>query len=235
MPTDGRAIRGLESLRDFDRRIADALEEQRRQIGLELHDGVGQLLTAIRIRSQSLVELAASDALREECLRLAEEAEQALALLRSISIELSPAGLVRGDTLRRALEMLAESTRNLGFDCQFSWSGGVRFAEASARAHAFRIVQEALNNAVKHAAARSIRIVGRTDADAFVLVVADDGIGFDVDRETYTLGLQSRRHRARSLGAALTIESRIGTGTTVTCRIPLGLDRPAQDAWRAPV
>src|SRR5690606_41886071 len=127
---------------------------------------------------------------------------------------------VRGDTLRRALEMLAESTRNLGVDCQFSWSGGFRFAEASARADAVRIVQEALNNAVKHAAARSIRIVGRTDADAFVLVVADDGIEFDVEREKSTLGYQSLRHLSSSPGAALTNASCIGTATPATCMNP---------------
>lgn len=209
-----------------DLHVANALERQKQQIGLDLHDGVGQLLTAVRIRSHELAESSSpcSESIRDECLRLADEAEEALSLLRAITADLSPAGLIQGDSLRTALELLVERTRQVGFDCTLQWRGRFRLPDSQTRVHAFRIVQEALNNAVKHAQAQSIGILVVLDDSTIVLSVADDGVGFAPRPKGGTLGLESLRYRAQILGAELSVDSVIGDGTTVTCRIPYASD-----------
>jgi signal transduction histidine kinase len=84
------------------------------------------------------------------------------------------------------------------------------------------IFKESVNNAVRHSGCRQIKVELRIDGAALRLEVADDGRGFDVDREYEGNGLESIRRRAGELGATLTLDSRSGRGTTVRLNLPLG-------------
>ena len=94
----------------------------------------------------------------------------------------------------------------------------------------FRLVQEAVNNALRHAQAKTIRVTLRDDADTLLLVVEDDGIGFDREavaqraKRGEHLGLLGMTERARSAGGAIVLDSRPGGGSRIEVRIPLVSD-----------
>lgn len=210
-----KGLEPLEALNGFER--------ERQRIGLELHDGIGQLLTALRITSQDIADTIfdEDDPIRLRCLNLAMEADEALSLLRQITTELSPAALLKHDTLKAALEALVEYACQTGqVHCELQWHDDIRFRRPETRAHIYRIVQEAVNNAVKHAAARLIVVSGEAGPEGVAISVSDDGLGFDVHKDGTTIGIQGLRYRAKLLAAELSIESTAGRGTVVTCRLP---------------
>lgn len=204
--------------------LLDALERQKQQIGLELHDGIGQLLTAVRITSQDIVDTLSEqpdNPVRQLSQRLCDEAEEALGLLRDITTTLSPAAILRGDTLKSALELLTTKTcRVASVDCRLEWHGTIRIPQPEIRLHAYRIVQEAVTNALKHSQAKTIVVRGRKGSSGLALTITDDGIGFDSrSARRESIGIESLRHRAAVIGAELTIRSATG-GTEVSFFIP---------------
>lgn len=205
------------------RRMIDALEHQRQRIGLELHDGLGQLLTAARIASSGIAEAAAEceAPYRDQCEWLTSVVDEALALMRGITDELSPAQLLRGDDLAKALEGLAEVTRRIsGVECTLACSGEIEIDDPDRRVHVYRIVQEAVNNSVKHARANNIAIsVEQSDMDEILITVMDDGVGVPTDTDRGSVGIESMRYRAGLISGDLSIESLSSRHTTVTLKL----------------
>lgn len=209
----------------LERKTVALLEAQQQRLGQDLHDGVGQLLTGIRMLSQSLADRAAPGERLPG--RIAAYAEQATDRIREIYRGLTPVQLF-AEGLAVALDQLAEATGALpGVACTFEHETD---AEENGRAgalghesmlHLYRVAQESTNNALKHARARHIRIALRERAGTAELEVRDDGRGFDVEaaREA-SLGLSSMRYRAQALGGRLDLASAPGTGTVVRCTVP---------------
>jgi len=203
-------------------RKAAAIEERQR-LARELHDSVSQALYAIGLGTHAADELIDRDPsrLRDTLTYVRTLAHTALIEMRGLIFQLHPDSLEQ-EGLNAALSKVAEAalTRHdirvqLDMDIEEGLNLDVKDA-------VYRICQEAVWNAAKHAQAQTVRIQTIRDNGAIVLEIADDGIGFN-PAESFPghLGLQSMRERAAVLGGVLHIESSSGQGTKVTAEIPL--------------
>jgi signal transduction histidine kinase len=213
-------------------RLEEAQEEERRRIAADIHDDSIQVMTAADIRAQGLVLRLDDPELRAEAEALRDTLQEAVERLRHLVFELRPPSLDR-DGLARALRSYA-----WGLD-------GPRIVIDDAlevepppdlRAVLFRIAQEAITNARKHARAERIVVALAPEADGIRLGVSDDGIGFDLslvhDPDPGHIGLSAMIERAEVAGGRLRIDSRRGFGTTIEAWLPTGReDGAATRAW----
>jgi signal transduction histidine kinase len=200
-----------------------SIVEERQRIARELHDAVTQKLFSLRLTVDAAAALVGRDPARaaaelDVVRRLAAEAT---AELKSIVVGLSPVDLA-GDGLAPALRRQAELLDRVhAAEVSFTADAVPRLPAAREEA-AYRVAQEALHNALRHAAAAHVAVQLRRAGPGVVLTVADDGRGFDPrgDLPRPRLGLASMRERARAAGGRLLIRSTPGAGTTVTMEVP---------------
>jgi two-component system sensor histidine kinase NreB len=208
----------------LEREILELSEREQRRIGRDLHDGLGQKLTALELCAQGLVEEfksvspAAVDSLR----MLAKHLREAVAQTRRLSHGLSPVAL-EDEGLASALGELAESTASLArVRCVFRCPRKVSLSDSHVASHLYRIAQEAVSNALKHGRARSIIITLSKRDGRLKLGVTDDGAGFSIDAAAGDgMGLRVMRYRAGLVGAQLEIKSTPRRGTRVECSVVL--------------
>jgi signal transduction histidine kinase len=196
--------------------------EERARLARELHDAVSQKLFSIRAKARAASVLASRDPARAaaEMDSVAALTGAAHAELRAVISGLAPPDLSEcglAESLRRYVELAA-----------LAHGATVRFSAAQvpplgpARdAAAYRVAQEALHNALRHAAADQIEISVTLTASHVTVQVTDDGQGFMTDKPAAGLGLTSMRQRAAEIGATLSITSSPGAGTTVKLEIPV--------------
>ncbi len=207
----------------LEREVLAASERERHSIGADLHDGLGQLLTAVEFMCTALKEETALTQ-PETAARLDQMGgmlREAVAQTRFLARGLVPLG-GGSDALRHGLRSLAERTHALGrVSCEFAATGAVDVADEAAAVHLYRIAQEAVNNAVRHAGASAIRVSLARRPGRLVLEVADDGSGLPPGSEGKGAGLGLMRYRAGLIGAELTVHPRRGGGLAVACTWPL--------------
>ncbi len=213
---------GEKRARELQMEILEIAEKEQRRIGHDLHDGLGQQLTAIELMCHSLREdLAALPSLEKQAAKMGEFLRETIAQTRSMSRGLSP---VRSEPtgLVEALEELATNTRSMGkIRCRIHCLPPVLIEESMVAGHLYRIAQEAVNNALKHGHPSAIIIELSRDNDAVRLRVSDDGQGFSRSRKAGAcMGLDVMKHRAAIAGGMLVIESKQGKGVTVNCTVP---------------
>ena len=208
--------------------VAVAEREQQR-IGHDLHDGLGQELTALEMKCFLLTEdLAANDFatrrkhFQEQTRRISEALRECITLTRSLARGLAPVNL-KAEGLMDALSGLTDRTRVPGkIECSFNCPVPVTLENAQTAKHLYRIAQEAVNNALKHARTRRIRVKLSQSNGTLQLQIKDDGQGLPKIRQANEgMGLEVMRHRAHVIGASLDIDSKLGKGVTVTCTLPL--------------
>jgi signal transduction histidine kinase len=217
-------------LRALSDRIEQMREQERTRIARELHDELGQLLTGIKLDFSAslrrLRDLRTPGDVVDRLQSAIGQVDIAIAMVRRIATDLRPAALDHRD-LGSAIEDEARrvaARAGLRIRVSNRVCGNVDSEPATA---AFRIFQEALTNAVRHAGARSIAAKVTTARGELSMYVRDDGIGIEEDRlEKGSLGLLGMRERARSAGGDLCIRSRPGRGTLVALRLPLDLEAP---------
>ena len=220
-------IESLQASQNFGAKIIKAQEEERRRVSREIHDGPAQAMANIVFRAEVCERLMESDVARakHELKDLREQVRLALKETRKIIFDLRPMtlddlGLV--PTIRRVLETAKE--RKAIF-AEVKVLGDEKRLEPHIEIGLFRIIQEALNNAEKHAKASNVWV--RIDFRPSVVsaVVEDDGKGFDtaesVGNESF--GLMGMRERINLLRGELTIKSEVGKGTRVFVTVPLGV------------
>jgi signal transduction histidine kinase len=218
--------KGHEQLQTLSRRLVEVQENERRAIARELHDEAGQALTSMTI-GLGLVERSANDpdAVVARTNELKKTAGSILANLHRLASNLRPAtldhvGLV--SALRQYVENLDEAS---GAVMQFEAVGFEDRRLSSAHETAlYRIAQEAVTNVLRHAQATRIAVLLERHGANVVLVVEDNGTGFD-EREAASrgrLGLIGMRERAEALGGRMVIESAAGKGTTIVVEVPHG-------------
>lgn len=220
------ANRELKARAEEERRlkneILDITEDEGRRIGRELHDGLGQQLTGIQLMARLLVtklEPETTD-LAELAREIAEYARNASLQARAIAHGLSPIEL-GGDGLMAALNDLAQLTERTGIKCRFECASRIEIPDTPTATHLFRIAQEAVNNALRHAAAEQIELSLQQDQERTCLKIADDGCGIPATGPAGRgLGLRTLHYRAHMIGARLAIESRPGLGTEIRCELP---------------
>ena len=222
-------VRDISKRRSLEKEIMNVSEEERRRIGQDLHDGLGQMLTGIGLLGQNLTrQLDADNHPRAEDAReitsLVKEADQ---YARDLARGLTPVDL-EASGLSQALQRLADNAVRL-FDvhCTFEEVGTALVHNSSAATHMYRIAQESVSNAVRHGEADNIKILLASGEDQIRLRVRDDGSGFDcASINGPGRGLHIMNYRARIIGGAFDISSDPGEGTTVTCTLPRSMDVP---------
>lgn len=209
-------------LRELAARQESAREDERKHIARELHDDLGQYLTALRLKTSALeLEFGAKNpVLGEKLKRMLGLVDDTKLVVRNLSQMLRPAALDMG--IASALEWLAdEFERHSGIPCELQIPERLSLDENSATV-VFRTVQEALTNIVKHAGAGEVFVSLQQQDGAYVLEVRDDGVGFDPAlRKDASFGLVGMRERALMLGGELAISSAPGQGTCITLHIPI--------------
>lgn len=208
-------------LRSLSRRLTSAQEKERRAIARELHDQVGQLLTALKL----CLDKASTGGFEQHRAEL-EEARLALRELmtrvRSMSLELRPPMLDDLGLLPTLLWHFKRYSAQTGVQVQFRHRGLRRSMPADVITAAYRIVQEALTNVARHAKVDRVSVSVHAESNALIIEVEDRGAGFDVDRVTLTSsGVSGMRERALSLDGRLLVQSKLGEGTCVMAELPL--------------
>jgi signal transduction histidine kinase len=213
----------------LEQKVIAISEEEQRRIGEDLHDDLGQRLTAIEMLCSGLkADVATADArLTPQVDRICRMLREAIAHVRLLSHGLMPVG--KGpEALWMSLTELAEHMSTSRRSCRFVSSAVALTLEPVTAGHLYRIAQEAVNNAIKHSGATAITISLETVPDGVELVVADNGEGIS-SRPTTGAGLQVMRHRASVIHAELTVEAGPKGGTTVRCRLK---EKPPSSAAR---
>jgi signal transduction histidine kinase/PAS domain-containing protein len=213
----------------FQEASSEAILKEHKRLSEELHDNVGQELAGISLMTSALRQKA--QAAGRGLLKVADEVTQgvqrASEKVRNLAHGLYPLE-VDAQGLAPALERLAKTIGEAhGIRCRASCEGPIGLSDDRTALQLFRIAQESVTNAVRYARAREIFIDLRRQGGFLILVVGDDGVGIgDAPRDGKGLGLRLMRNRASAIGAALTVNGAPGTGTTVTCALPLLHDPP---------
>jgi signal transduction histidine kinase len=218
-----------ESLEGLIRKTLNTQEEERRRVARELHDETSQVLHGVMMNIEFL-ETQAVDSGNEDLVARLEAvkalAEQAGKNLDKVMFDLRPALLDELGLVAALRWSLAQARDAFGVDIEFEPAEIGRMSEVMEMV-AFRIVQEAVSNCVKHAEAQHTSVDLRVEDDELRIEVKDDGVGFDANeaavrgRTGEAAGLLGMRERAELLGGRLVVTSVKGSGTTVLAEIPL--------------
>jgi signal transduction histidine kinase len=210
----------LEANLKLERQILEISDEVRRRIGHDLHDGLGQHLTGISLLSETIGQQleAGEKPSKDNVETMTRLVSEAISITRDLAKSLSPVTLGR-EGLSAAIAELAESASSvLGISCVCESTEQLSL-DRTRSLHIFRIVQEAVNNSVRHGKAKNVRIELRREGSLLNVLITDDGIGLSQKTSTNPgLGLRIMQYRATMLGAILKVTRTAPSGgTTVTC------------------
>ena len=212
---------------DWERKIVGVIDQEQKRMGRELHDGMGQLLTAISIKTKIVEEIVCEKDCEvvPQVQEIADLVREATIQTRTLSRLLNP-WIVENQGLVAALESLAtETQRRLGVSCSFTMDDPLETLEPAVAGHLYRIAQESVTNALRHGQIRDVRITFNLENGTRVLRIVNDGNPFDLRtaEKSDGLGVRGMRYRAELIGATFSIEPGSDSGTVVTCILP----RPA--------
>ena len=204
----------------LEHQVLEISEREQRRIGHDLHDSLGQQLAAVKFMSGTLSKRLAKDKLAHAlaAAQIERELQHAMEEVRTISRGLHPIR-PEGTSLQSALyEMAAGTTRLFKQPCHFACPRRVVVPDVHAATHLFRIAQEAVNNASRHARAKHIWIRLQRNRRGIRLRIEDDGCGLPAGGTAPKgLGLKIMSYRASVIGATFSIAPRQGGGTRITC------------------
>lgn len=210
--------------------LLEGQEEERRRISRELHDGIGQMLTGLKLHSETLKDVAFTNEKQkknyEELNRLIIETIEAT---RTVSFNLMPS-VLNDFGVTAAIRLLAEqNSKTYNLTIRTDGLENIGRLSQNIEIGLYRIVQEAINNTIKHAKAKQITLSLRKKRSDIELIIADDGQGFDTkklnQRHTQLMltgnGISNMRTRAGLLGGSLKISSSSDKGTQISVKIPI--------------
>jgi signal transduction histidine kinase len=198
-------------------------ERERRRLGHELHDGLGQQLTAAALAGQFTSQKLAEKNLPEsaEVLRVVDALESAIEQTRRLSRDLSPVEFQPGRLAENFRELADQASQQFCIACSFELHELGPLPDVAAATQFLLIAKEAIGNAVHHGRARHVRLALETMEDEAVFTITDDGGGIDEKSLRQPgLGLRLMRHRAELVGATFQIERLPEHGARVTCTLP---------------
>ncbi|HEY2842169.1 MAG TPA: ATP-binding protein [Bryobacteraceae bacterium] len=211
-----------QELKELSARLVSAQEEERRSISRELHDEVGQSLSALLMEAgNAAAHVPPGDAhFRQHVDSIKRLAEASVNIIRNMTLLLRPS-MLDDFGLVPALEWQArELSKRTGIRVQVAAADSAGELPDALRTCIYRVVQEALHNCARHAQAHAVRVVVREEGSKIILSVEDDGRGFDA-RRVRGLGLVGMEERVRHLGGVFHVQSTPGGGTKVDVELPL--------------
>lgn len=222
-----------DTLQMFSRQLIEAQEEERRRIARELHDQIGQVLTAVKMNLHTIQRTCDGDEASTHIKDNIEAVDEALRLVRDLSVDLRPPllddlGLVTA--LRWYVDRYAQRSRIVADVVVEMKDPNERFSRELETA-CFRIAQEALTNVVRHARASCVLVRLVKEDDGLFLSVKDNGVGFNPEAlrkrapRVATLGLLGMQERAHAAGGVIEIDSRASKGTEIRLKLPFDSDR----------
>lgn len=215
-------VRAQHELKELSARLLSAQEEERRAISRELHDEVGQSLSALLMEAGNAAATvpAASLELRRHVDSIKKLAEASVNVIRNMTLLLRPS-MLDDLGLVPALEWQArEVSKRTGLRVHLAAEESAAGLSDELKTCIYRVVQEALHNCARHSQARTVKVVVRQEPSKIILSVEDDGHGFDA-RRVRGLGLVGMEERVHHLGGAFEVESRPGSGTRVAVELPI--------------
>lgn len=198
-------------------------EAERRHIARELHDEVGQSLTALKFHLEMVGRSSPADG-AERVREARGLVDELMARVSNLSLDLRPAMLDDLGLLPALVWLFERYQSQTGIEVDFQRAGLDRRFAAEVETAAFRVVQEALTNAARHSGAKQVTVRAWVNEGAIGVQVVDGGKGFDPEAELAradSSGLMGMRERAVALGGTLTIDSRPGQGVRLTAEFPL--------------
>jgi signal transduction histidine kinase len=211
-------------LRRLSRRLVQTQETERKSLSRELHDEVGQTLTALGMELANIEDMQATNPQLfrqrlEDAKRLNAEAMQSI---RSLAMGLRPS-MLDDLGLEPALQWQGrEFSRHTGVASSVRMEGNLDNLDDAQRTCIYRVVQEALTNCARHAQAKHVDVLLDEDSEYVRVTVRDDGVGFDTENSHQSgLGLIGMKERVQAIDGQLRVTSKRGEGTTVTVLVPV--------------
>lgn len=217
-------IHDLTEKRALEKEILDVSDRERRRIGQDLHDDLGQKLAGIAVLSRVLEAKLKKNKtpLSNEAKEIAEYMEESIIQTKKLARGLYPV-VLKQQGLPAALKELTELIGSqFGIDCQFIYDADKKGHPFSPETfiQLYRIAQEAVSNAARHSGGDEITIHLIDKKNEVIITISDNGRGMEIKSETpLGLGLTTMEYRSGLIGAELEINSKIGIGTTVSCRV----------------
>jgi PAS domain S-box-containing protein len=220
--------RNVTERKNLEREVLESAAREQQRIGRELHDSLGQELTGLSYLAKSLAQklAAAGSPQTETAQMIASGTQRALREVRSAVQGLVPVEVDASGFMVALEKLAAQTTAHCGIDCRIECPDPIQVDDNVLATHLFRIVQEAINNAVKHARARQIVVRPESQNGTLSVTVEDDGVGIAEDaRHNGGMGLRIMQYRAGVIDAALDVHSTEKGGTAVVCVVKSHPDR----------
>jgi two-component system CheB/CheR fusion protein len=215
-------VRDITERKRLEKEILEISDREQRRIGHDLHDDLCQHLAAIGLLSEVLEHKLEGTPTANDARRIAERIRGAIEKTRSLARGLSPLEMESSDLVTALTELASNARKTFSVDCRFRGEIPVPVKDAAVSTHLYRIVQEALGNAIRHGRAEEVTITLEARGNEAVLSIVDNGVGFPEETEPgQGMGLRTMKYRAGMIGGILEVRSD-GAGTTVLCSFRLG-------------
>ena len=228
--------RAQAELKQLSARLVEAQENERRSISRELHDEIGQSLTGVLVEMANLSTLirnAERDVVAAKAGEIKRLVENSISVVRNMALLLRPSMLDDLGLAPALLWQAREVSKRSGVSVKVTAEEVPEELPEEHKTCIYRVVQEALHNAVQHSGARNVRVSVRPDDGRLLLTISDDGKGFN-PRAEKGMGLLGMEERVSHLGGTFAVESSEGRGVSIHISLPVPVQHPASAALHKP-
>jgi two-component system CheB/CheR fusion protein len=220
--TNSELERTMQQRRQLEKELLEISEREKRRIGQDLHDIVCQELSAAALVLKSNANRSAkqSPATAKTLNEAAEVVNRNVTLARNLARGFQPMKLSGGEFTAAMRGLVSQANTNRSVQCRLEMARPIQMQDETIALNIYRIAQEALTNAIKHADAKNVTVLLKKSRGQLQLVVEDDGKGFPKKKRTKGLGLHIMDYRASVLGGQLALDTS-ASGTRIVCTIPL--------------
>ncbi len=212
-------VRDITKKKRLEKEVVEISEREKQQVGFYLHDGLGQLLTGISFMSKRLEDDLTERVIEEavDAAKITRLTGQSITQTRDLARGLYPVTLNNGNLIDSLEQLASDMEEMCRIKCRLEYDHNLTIHNRSKMIHLYRIVQEAMNNAVRHGEAKQIVIVLKREDDRIKLIVEDDGLGIaPAPDKSKGMGLKIMDCRARMIDVVLSVKPNNGKGTIVT-------------------